>query len=182
MGNIDLNTVRLSQDFAAMAKTEKLLVHVPVRKPAKHQFVRVHPGEDYRLEVGIIAIDGDDTYLVHPAVVGAVPELVKPVRLHLYVTRHGAPALWPVKLPGEDGKTNPWYASAAEAAEVAIKKWIRLVPNREVGAYDVIVAESIPTEPTWPDKSMEELVSKAFADKFIEDEDHPLLRELLGIG
>ena len=179
---IDLNTVRLSQDFSAMAKTEKLLVHVPVRKPAKHQFVRVHPDEDYRLEVGIIDIDGDDTYLVHPSVVGAVPELVKPVRLHLYVTRHGAPALWPVKLPGEDGKTNPWFASAAEAAEVAMKKWIRLVPNREVGAYDVIVAESIPTDPKWPDKTMEELVSKAFQERFIEDEEHPLLRELLGIG
>ena len=182
MATIDLNSVRLSQDFSAMAKTEKLLVHVPVRKPAKHQFVRVHPGEEYRLEVGIIEIDGDDTYLVHPAVVSAVPELVRPVRLHLYVTRQGTPALWPVKLPGEDGKTNAWYASAAEAAEVGMKKWIRLVANRDVGAYDVIVAESIPTEPAWPNKTLEELISKAFAERFIEDEDHPLLRELLGVG
>lgn len=182
MANIDLNAVRLSQDYAAMSRTEKLLVHVPVRRPPKHQFIRVHPGEEFRLEVYIIDIDGDDTYLAHPAVIGAVPELVKPVRLHLYVTRLGAPALWPVKLPGEDGKTNPWHASAAEAAEVAMKKWIRLVPNREVGAYDVIAAESIPTEPMWPQKTMEELVSKAFADKFVDTEDHPLLRELLGIG
>lgn len=182
MGNIDLNAVRLSQDFSAMAKTEKLLVHVPVRKPAKHQFVRVHPGEDYRLEVGIIEMNGEDTYLVHPAVMGTVPELVRLVRLHLYVTRQGAPSLWPVKLPGEDGKTNPWNTSAAEAAAVAMEKWIRLVSNRDVGAYDVIVAESIPTEPLWPKKTMAELVSKAFEGKFIEDEDHPLLRDLLGKG
>ena len=182
MGNIDLNAVRLSQDFSAMARTEKLLVVVPVRKPAKHQFVRVHPDEAYRLEVGIIEIAGDDTYLVHPAVVSAVPELVKPVRLHLYVTRQGTPALWPVKLPGEDGKTNHWYASAAEAAEVAMKKWIRLVANREGGADDVIVAESIPKEPVWPDKTMEELVNKAFAGRFIDSEKHPVVRELLGVG
>jgi hypothetical protein len=179
---IDLAKVRLSQDFAALTRTEKLLVHVPVRKPPKHQFFRVHPGEEYRLECFVVEIDGDDTYLVDPEFVGHMPGIARPVRLHLYVTRHGVPALWPVKLPGEDGKTNPWYESAAECADIAMEKWVRLVANRELGAYDVIVAEGIPTEPAWPDKSLEELVSKAFRERYVDSEDHPLLRELLGIG
>ena len=63
---IDLEKVRLSQDFAALTRTEKLLVHVPVRKPAKHQFFRVHPGEDYRLECFIVEIDGD-RWVVYPS-------------------------------------------------------------------------------------------------------------------
>jgi len=179
---IDLKKVRLSQDFAAMTSTEKLLVHVPVRKPPKHQFFRVHPDEDYRLECFVVEIDGDDTYLVDPEFVGHMPGIVRPVRLHLYVTRYGAPALWPVKLPGEDGKTNPWYESAAECAGIAMERWVRLVANRELGAYDVIVAEGISKEPTWPDRSLEELVTKAFRERYVDSEDHPLLRELLGIG
>lgn len=179
---IDLEKVRLSQDFAALTKTEKLLVHVPVRKPAKHQFFRVHPGEEYRLECFIVEIDGDETYLVDPALVGHMPGLARPVRLHLTVTRHGAPALWPLKLPGEDGKTNPWHESAAECADIAMEKWVRLVANRELGAYDVVVAEGIPTEPAWPDKTLAELVTKAFRDRYVDSEDHPLIRELLGVG
>lgn len=179
---IDLSEVRLSQDFASLAKTKKLLTHVPVKQPAKHVFFRVHPDEEYRLETSVIELDGDDTYLIHPGIVGAIPELARPVRLHLYVTRQGAVGLWAVKMPGEDGKVNPWHQSAAEAAQLAMAKWIRLVPNRDLGAYDVIAAENIPTEPAWPDKSMTALVNKAFADRYIDNEDHPLLRELLGIG
>ena len=179
---IDLAKVRLSQDFAAMTKTEKLLIHVPVRKPPKHQFVRVHPSEDYRLECFVVEIDGDDTYLIDPELVGLMTGLARPVRLHLYVTRHGAPALWPLKLPGEDGKTNPWHESAAECAGIAMEKWVRLIPNRELGAYDVVVADGIPTEPAWPNKDMGELVTKAFRDRYVDSEDHPLVHELLGIG
>lgn len=181
-GLIDLGAVRLSQDFSALAKTEKLLTHVPVRKPVKHQFFRVHPDEDYRLEVAAVELDRDEIYLIHPSIVGAIPDMVRPIRLHLYVTRQGALGLWPVKLPGEDGKVNPWHQSAAEAAQVAMGKWIRLIANMDLGAYDVIAAENIPTEPGWPNKTMSELVNKAFQDHYVDSEDHPLLKELLGIG
>jgi hypothetical protein len=180
--SIDLDKVRLSQDFTEMTRTEKLLIHVPVRKPSKHQFFRVHPDEEYRLECFVVEMDGNETYLVDPAVAGAIPGLPRPVRLLLTVTRYGAPALWPLKLPGEDGKTNPWNDSAAECAEIAMERWVRMVANRDLGAYEAIVAEGIPTEPAWPNKSMEELVSKAFRDRYVESEDHPLIRELSGIA
>jgi hypothetical protein len=179
---IDLEKVRLSQDFATLTQTEKLLVHVPVRKPLKHQFFRVHPGEEYRLECFVVEIDSNETYLVDTALAGAIPGLARPVRLLVYVTRYGAPALWPLKLPGEDGKTNPWNESAAECAEKAMEKWVRMVANRELGAYDVIVAKGNLTDPIWPDKTMTELVSKAFRDRYVDSEDHPLLRELSGIA
>lgn len=179
-GTIDLSSVRLSQDFSSLAGTKKILTHVPVRRPAKHVFFRIHPGEAYRLETAVVEMDGDETYLIHPNLVSVIPELVRPVRLHLYVTRHGAIGLWAVKLPSEDGKRNPWHESAAEAAQVAMVKWVRVVPNMDLGAYDVIAAENIPTEPAWPKKTMEELVNKAFADRYVADEGHPLLRELLG--
>ena len=179
---IDLSAVRLSQDFSTLAKTEKILTHVPVRRPPKHVFFRVHPDERYRTEIAVVELDGDDTYLINPDLVSAIPELVRPVRLYLYVTRQGAIGLWAVKLPGDDGKINPWHQTAHEGAQVAMVKWIRLVPNRDLGAYDVIAGENIPTEPAWPNKTMSELVNKAFADRYIADENHPLLRGLVGLG
>jgi len=176
-----LSAVRLSQNYSQMSKTEKLLTHVPVKRPAKHQFFRVHPDEEYRLEAMVIEIDGDETYLLHPAVAGLFPDLARPVRLHLYVTRTHAIGLWPVKLPLEDGKTIAWHQSAAEASEIAMERWIRLVANRDMGCYDVIAAEGMVVDPKWPDKSMGELITKAFAQRYVENEDHPLVRELLGI-
>lgn len=182
-GTIDLSKVRLSQAYGALTKTKKLLVHVPVRKPPKHQFFRVHPGEDYRLECFVVEkMDDDATYLIDPEVVGLIPDVVRPVRLHLYVTRHGAPALWPLKLPDEDGKTNSWYTSAAEAAEHAMEHWVRMSSNRGNSAYDVITAEGIVTEPAWPDKSLQELIDKAFHERYVNSEDHPLILELTGSG
>lgn len=180
--DFDLESMRLSQDFASMAKTKKLLIHVPVRKPPKHQFFRVHPGEEYSFTAAVVEMDGDDTYLISPQLVPAIPELARPVRLHLYVTRQGAVGLWPVKLPGDDGKSNPWHQSAAEASQIAMDEWIRLVPNMAMGAYDVISAENIPTEPAWPDKTMGELIAKAFQGRVVDTEDHPLLKELQGMG
>jgi len=178
---IDLSTVRLSQNFHQMSKTEKLLTHVPVKRPPKHQFIRVHPDESYRLEAMVIEIDGDETYLLHPSVAGLFPDLARPVRLHLYVTRTHAIGLWPLKLPAEDGKTNPWHSSAAEAAEIAMERWIRLTSNRDMGCYDVIAAEGMIVDPKWPEKTMSELINKAFAQRYVDSEDHPLVKELLGM-
>ena len=179
---IDLRAVRLSQNYGDQVKTAKVLTHVPVKRPAKHHFIRVHPGEDYRLEAMIIELDGDDTYLLHPEVACLFPDLAKPVRLHLYVNRTGSIGLWPVKLPGDDGKTNPWHASAAEAAGIAMERWVRIVANRDMGCYDVIAADGMIFEPKWPDRTMSELVNKAFAQRYVDTEDHPLVKELLGQG
>ena len=60
--------------------------------------------------------------------------------------------------------------------------WVRLVANRELGAYEVVVAEGIPTEPAWPNKSLSELVTTAFRERYVDSEEHPLVRELLGVG
>ena len=40
---LDFNALRLSQDYTQAAGVEKLLTTVPVRKPNKTEFVRVHP-------------------------------------------------------------------------------------------------------------------------------------------
>ena len=64
---------------------------------------------------------------------------------------------------------------------MAQKSWTQIVWNDERSDYDVEIAEAIEKEPVWPDKSMGELLKLAFADKVIDNEDHPYVRQLRGV-
>ena len=46
---------------------QKVITTIPVRKPSKTDFIRVHPGEEYRLDTYLIDVDADkEAYLLHP--------------------------------------------------------------------------------------------------------------------
>ena len=45
----DLSKLRLSQNFAKSTGVKKLVTTIPVRKPNKQDFIRVHPDADYRV-------------------------------------------------------------------------------------------------------------------------------------
>jgi len=61
----DPSRLRVSQDFAKTLGVRKLLTTVPVRKPNRQEFIRVHPGEDYRLETVILELKEDrESYLI----------------------------------------------------------------------------------------------------------------------
>src|SRR5262249_29659815 len=128
----DPDSLRLSQDFAASLGVKKALLTVPVRKPDKAWFVRVHPDEDYRLPTAVIELkEEQETYLVAPAL---WPELAaeatfSPRALFTAINRQGVVFLWPVRLPGPDGKIDDWNGSALEAAQLAQRKWVRVTAN-----------------------------------------------------
>src|SRR5215510_6980570 len=46
----DLESLRLSQDFASVIGVQKLLTTIPVRKPQAQEFIQVHPHEHWRLQ------------------------------------------------------------------------------------------------------------------------------------
>src|SRR5262249_823974 len=116
--------LRLSQDFAAELGVKKALVTVPVRKPDKTWFVRVHPSPDYRLTAAFLELKEErEVYIVSPDL---WPKLgtetaVKPCTLFTAVNRQGVVFLWPVRQPGPDGKLDEWSRSAMEAAQRAMK-------------------------------------------------------------
>jgi hypothetical protein len=49
-----------------------------------------------------------------------------------------------------------------------------------VGRYDLFTTEATWPEPVWPKESFHELLRRAFKDRFIDNMDHPKLRELRG--
>jgi hypothetical protein len=176
----DLTKLKLSQDFAADLGVKKILLTVPVRRPDKQAFIRVHPDAAYSLETAVLVSDEDrETYLVERSLWSELRDVVPKV-LFTAITKQGIVFLWPVRLPGTDGRHDEWNRSALEAATVATKAWIRVVSNTSLGAYEVLQATGNYPEPEWPDIPFQELVRIAFKDRFILSMDHPAIRRLRG--
>jgi hypothetical protein len=173
--------LRVSGDTLNGVNVEKLLTTVPVRKPGRQSFVRVHPDEAYRLDTAILTLkDEGEVYLVLPQLAIDLPG-TRVERLHLYVDRNMNPALWPIPLPGADGRENEWHRSARIAAERAMTRWVRIESDRALGGYKVVAASGEIEEPTWPKESLGELLKVAFgADRYIRSADHPVARRLRG--
>jgi hypothetical protein len=96
------------------------------------------------------------------------------------INRQGVLFLWPIKLPGPDGKVIEWHRSAMEAVENARTAWTRVYADMSLGAYRVEDAPSIRCEPNWPDHTMREILRVAFRDRVISSWDHPVLQRLRG--
>ena len=114
--------------------------------------MRVHPGPEYRENFPIIELkDEREEYIVTASL---VPELIGEFvikTLYLAINRQGTLFFWPVRLPSPDGKDMDWWRSGREAAELAMKDWVRVKANMNLGAYDIFKAESVISEPEWPD-------------------------------
>jgi hypothetical protein len=179
----DPAALRLSQSFADTVGVRKLLTTVPVRKPGRQDFVRVHPDPAYRLTpAAVIELNEDrETYLVPPAIARHLPGEFSVVTLYTAINRQGVLQLWPVKLPGPDGKHIEWHRSAGEAAERAMKRWLRVTANMSLGAYEIFEASGDLPDPVWPDISFEEILKIAFREHIVDRVDHPLVQRLQGV-
>lgn len=177
----DLASLRLDQSFIETAGVRKLLTTVPVGKPNSQDFVRVHPGAEYRETLAAIEWKEDrEFYVVVPDVAKELPGECVFVTLFTAVNRQGVARLWPVKLPGPDGRIIEWHRSAAEAAERAMRGWIRIKANHSLRAYEIFEAVATVAEPEWPDKTFQELLRIGFRDRLISSLDHPLIAKLRG--
>ena len=179
----NLSGLRLDQSCADTVGVKKLLTTVPVRKPNRQDFVRVHDDPRYRLTpAAVIEVKEDrEVYLVTPEMAQALPGEFSMVTLYTTINRQGTLHIWPVKLPTPDGRQNEWHRSAAEAAERAMKKWVRVTSSMSLGAYEIFEASGDLPEPGWPDIPFEEILKIAFRERLVDRADHPLVQRLQGI-
>jgi len=175
--------LRLSQSFADTTAVKKLITTVPVRKPNSQDFVRVHAGTGFCENFPLIQLkDDNEQYVVAAKLVPELASEIVSVTLYLATNKQGVAFLWPVRLPGTDGKDFDAWRSAREAAEMAKKKWVRLKWNKSLGAYDIYQAVTQTTEPEWPaDMDYWDLIKIAFRDHIIQDLDHPVVKRLRGL-
>lgn len=179
----DLNRLRLPQDFAATANVKTVITTISVRKPGRHEFIRVRPGSEWRFLTNLFQDKNkDESYLVEPAIQATIPTELQPTVLVLAIARDsGVPFLWPCPLPGTDGRTNRWHESRIAAAALAEERWIRVVADMTSGSYVPEVAQGQLPDPVWPaDLGMADYLRLAYRDRLISDLSHPVLRRLRG--
>jgi hypothetical protein len=179
----DPAALRLDQSYADTVGVKKLLTTVPVRKPNRQDFVRVRPDASYRLTpAAVIEVKDDgEVYLVTPNIAQGLAGEFSTVTLFTTINRQGTLHLWPVKLPAPDGRHNEWHRSAAEAAERAMRKWVRVTASLSLGAYEIFEASGELPEPVWPEFSFQEILKIAFRDRIVDRPDHALVQRLQGI-
>src|SRR5262249_21745348 len=130
----DPENLRLNQSFTEAAGVKKLLTTVPVRKPKKQDYVRVHPGENYRADLAIIELEEDrESYLVTPNTAIDLQNEVRVKTLFTTINRQGVVFLWPVPVAAADARILEWHRSMREGAEMAMARWVRVQSNMNLG-------------------------------------------------
>jgi hypothetical protein len=177
--------LRLDQTFTETVGVKKLLTTIPVKKPNAQTFFRVHPSPEYRDTFPIIGFkdDRDDQeYVVARPLVAELSGEFVTKTLVTAITRQGTLFLLPLRLPGPDGRDMGWWKSLREHAELAKTRWVRVVPNRDLGAYECLVAAATLSDPDWPERSFRDLLEIAFKDNLISSVDHPVIKRLRGLA
>ena len=177
----NLDNLRIDQTANNQGAAKKLLTTVPVRKPGKQDFATVHPSR--QITAGLLEIEGTrETYLVLPNV--AVELVQGPdyrlATLFQTINRQKILSLWPVYLQ-EEGRSNDWRTSMLEAAERAVKTWVRVAANMSLGAYEISEALADCGDPVWPEFTFNQILKIAFKNKVIETVDHPAIQSLHGL-
>lgn len=159
--------------------TRMLQTVIPVRKPGKKQFVRVHPSAEFRID-GIPTIEDESTgeiYLLAAdlQLPADLENKVDYLNLATAITADGSLFLWHFK-----NSTNSWSDSARIAIRHASRQWVRVVADRSSNGYKLESPMIAPADPVWPNLSITEILETAFGSRYIDSLKHPLIKKLRG--
>ncbi len=171
---------------------ETLLTALPHHKIAEaNDFVRLHPSEDdyWSPELCFVSvpIKGTKRDMLHSideeiAVQHLPAKKILRFRLALAAKPHDVFFLVHVPTQNLD---NSWNSSTIIACEKAKQFWLQVSSRKaeNVEGYKIDYARDIDAfpEPSWPTRSLDELLSVTFHDCQIENEDHPALLRLIGV-
>jgi hypothetical protein len=166
--------------------THEILTRIPVRKPHRLEFVRVCPDPTMSVTGAIYfpprEDDDDDVYFVAKPMRAFLAKEMRSVLLRLAISRRGTLFIWPLVLPtDENSQGRSWHETALKAAGLAETRWVRVIADKGMNGYRVLVAEGQLNEPEWPkDKTFEDLLAIAFENRIIMSDDHPVIRRLRG--
>jgi ferredoxin len=155
---------------------------IPIRKPNKLKFYRVHP--KFVVDRDILVVpDGMDevTYLCFPKLIDEFPEAIRRARLYPYIgTDSKQVCLWRINHPTRTGgkRNQKIFDTAVRAAQQAQTEWTRIWWNLETSHYTHQTSRADLGEPRWPDLEFEEILRIAFEGLVIDSLDHEVLREL----
>jgi hypothetical protein len=182
----NLQSLKINMSFKEDSNVRKMLNVVPVRRPKKQEWIRVHPDETYRGDFAVIKLEADgEFFIVAPAIAREFAKECSFVTIYTVINTSGVVFLWPATIPAPDGYQNPWLTSAHEVAAAAMKRSVRMQSNRALGAYEYYFSDN-PTpenDPIWPEESFLALLRIAFhkPGHFVDNVNHPVIRQLRGL-
>jgi hypothetical protein len=193
---VQLNTSNVFDNLDAIRRSrptdlvdeKQVDVHLALRKPKPREHFRVcdDPKMSELLAVYVHKPEGsmdEESYFVMPSMEAFLREQeeLRIVQAVLCRTLSGALYIWPLPVQDGDGPARPHITSARTIAREALTKWVRMRWRRSDNSYFMLKAESVQTEPEWPDRPFSELLKLAFGNRIIDSKDHPVMLELRGI-
>jgi hypothetical protein len=178
---VDLDSIAVDQDFAAMAAVKPDSSAPPIRKPGNQLWFSPHA--DQRLWRSFLTIkdesDKDVIYVIDRSLAADLDGEYITTLIVPCITNQGAVFFWPIKLPDSEGRVDSWNKSKLEHVVAGAGKWLRLRSNQFTGGYDKVEAKTALPTPVWPDDVLS-LLKKAVTKVYVGSLDHPMVHRLLG--
>ena len=179
----NLEALKISLEHAGLAGSTEVLARIPVRKPMRHEYFRVHPGDENCFTT-VLYEDREtrENYFIAPTMLPLLRAVtdVAITTLVPFITKQKVLGIFPLKLSTDATVQSGWQSTAMAAAQTAKSKWVRMQADMGLGGYRIFAAEGQLGEPAWPETPFNELLDIAFKDRVIASEDHPMLNKILG--
>lgn len=158
---------------------------IPVRKPGKEKFFRVHPDKEYSIALQVLEIKDDSAlkgeYVVPPPKDENLDQffrenraMIKKKEIVLCEDIAGKHFVWPVAPLSSE---YPWHKTARKALSEARTKWTRIQPDST--CYKVTTIDK-PNKPNWPKEEFDQILNTSFEGKIIDSIEHPVVQYLKG--
>jgi hypothetical protein len=176
---------------ATVANVETLTAMLPVHNmAAAKDLVRFHPNEEDYWSVTLCFVDvpikgqkHTTLHLIDEDLAVRFLEAGEIKRFRLVLASKPYDVFFLCEVPTEN-LDNDWNKSVLEGCEKAKTQWTKAISRRKEGleSYKITASrdpDAFP-EPNWPTQSLGELITRAFAGRMIETEDHPALLRKIG--
>ena len=175
----EIEDVLVSQNYDQQVEVKKEPLSVDVRKPNRNTFFRTFSDSANWPTVATVN-EQYETYLVAAKLKEAIHGC-RSTTLIPWMDRNGGLFIYPMNQPLEGYTPTDWYKTASQGVIQAQKAWVKMASNKKAQNYDLVIAKGDLPPPLWPDPfDMADLVKRAFAERFIADLDHPVIRRLEG--
>jgi len=177
---VNLDSLKVNQNFTDMMQAERKIISCQVRKPKKQEWIRAHSNSDYQANLGLMEFGEErEIYAVSNDLIGSVDDIYI-AKVVAAINRQGTVFLWPAKQPMDGNRVMEWHRTAMIAQAEASKGWVNVRANRDSQSYDVRKPKIEFPELEWPTIDFEELIKLGFKDHYINDHNHPVLKQIRG--
>jgi hypothetical protein len=150
-----------------------------VRTLKEDLFLRVNPDPQYSLWEQYTVMTRTGVYFIFPQFRDALGALPRRCNLHIAVDGHGEYFLLLVKQanPGSGQEDNVWYNTARSVAAAATKGWVKVTKYGRDRGWGFVPVQHKMFTPTWPTKSLNQLLNAAFPERVIASLNHDLIQQ-----